>query len=61
MKINEKNIIPEFSFDKNINQYKTDVINIKFVSNSYELLKIMNKSEKIFPEGYNFLSRNKAY
>tara|TARA_Y100000816_G_scaffold289651_1_gene276553 strand:- start:804 stop:3452 length:2649 start_codon:yes stop_codon:yes gene_type:complete len=29
MKINEKNIIPEFSFDKNINQYKTDVINIK--------------------------------
>ena len=36
-------------------------INIKFVNNSYELLKIMNKSEKIFPEGYNFLSRNKPY
>lgn len=36
-------------------------INIKFVNNSYELLKIMNKSEKIFPEDYNFLSRNKPY
>jgi DNA (cytosine-5)-methyltransferase 1 len=29
MKINENNIIPEFSFDKKINQYNTDTIQIK--------------------------------
>ena len=34
---------------------------IKFVNNSYELLQIINKSDKIFPEDYNFLSDNKAY
>lgn len=29
MKINENSIIPDFNFDKNINQYKTDIIKIK--------------------------------
>ena len=36
-------------------------IAIKFVHNSYELLKIISQSNKIFPEDYNYLSNNKQY
>jgi hypothetical protein len=36
-------------------------ISIKFVNNSYELLKIIKKSNKIFPEGYNFLDSKGSY
>jgi len=35
--------------------------NIKFVNNSYELLKIMKQSKKIFPKDYNYLNKNKPY
>ncbi len=34
---------------------------IKFVKNSYELLNIIRKSKKIFPEDYNYLNDSSAY
>jgi hypothetical protein len=36
-------------------------INIKIVNNSYELLKIIKQSNKMFPENYNYLNKNKQY
>ena len=36
-------------------------ISIKFVNNSYELLGVIKKSNKMFPEDYNFLIDKKAY
>ena len=36
-------------------------ISIKIVNNSYELIKIINKSKKLFPEDYNFLDNKKSY
>ena len=34
---------------------------IKFIKNIHELLKIIRKSNKIFPEDYNYLTNNNAY
>ena len=34
---------------------------IRFVKNSKELLKIINNSNKVFPENYNFLTNRKSY
>ncbi len=36
-------------------------ISIKIVNNSYELIKIINKSKKFFPEDYNFFDNKKSY
>ena len=36
-------------------------ITLKVVNNSYELLEIIKKSNKIFPEGYNFLDSKGSY
>ena len=36
-------------------------ISIKFISNSYELLRLTKKSNKIFPEKYHFLSNEAPY
>ena len=36
-------------------------ISIKFVNNSYELLRIIKKSNRIFPKDYNFLGNQKPY
>lgn len=34
---------------------------IKIINNSYELIKIINKSNKLFPEDYNFFDNKKSY
>jgi len=36
-------------------------IHIKFINNSYELLEIIKKTKKMFPENYNFLDNKKTY
>ena len=36
-------------------------ISVKLINNTYEMIKIINKSNKLFPEDYNFFDNKKSY
>jgi len=65
---NDKIVSKEIYFNCLINIFLQSLLvlpnpptSIKFVKNGYELLRIIKKSNKMFPEDYNFLINKKAY